>query len=280
MSSIRKAFHGEITIRPRNGLDISVLREVYSFRELLYSLVLRDIKVRYKQTVLGVAWVLFKPLFTMAVFTFIFGRLAKFPSDGVPYPVFVMTGLIPWNYFSGALSASSYSMLTERHLISKIYFPRIISPLAASVSHAIDVFISFLLLLVLMGMYGVFPSTGIVFVPLLFLAAFVAAIGPGLLFSALMVRYRDVGQIVPFLTQVWMYATPVIYPVAFIPEKYRWLLYLNPVCGVVEGFRACLLPGKSVDMAAIGASVLVSTVMFIVGFYYYIRVERSFADVI
>jgi len=270
----------EILISPRERVGVEDLKDVVRYHELLFFLTWRDIKVRYKQSVLGVAWVLLKPLATMAIFTVIFGRIAKLPSDGAPYPVFVLAGLVPWSFFASALGDSTMSVVSGGRLISKVYFPRIIVPMGAALSQMVDLVISFALLLIVMAAYGVHPGMKAAWVPLLFIFTTVAALGPGLLFSALFVKYRDVGHLIPFVVQIWMYVTPVIYPAGFVPEGYRWVLYLNPMTGVVETFRACLLPGKPFDLGLILASGCVSVTMFAVGAYYFRRVERGFADVI
>jgi len=268
----------EILIAPQKVSITRNLTEVLRFRELLFFLVWRDIKVRYKQSVLGFAWVVFKPLLTMIVFTVIFGRVAKFPSDGVPYPIFVLMGIIPWGFFSSTLNSSTNSVVSGSNLISKVYFPRIIVPIGTSLSLMVDVLVSFVLLLVMMAIYGIMPGAGVVFLPLLFVLVAVTALGPGMLFSAMYVKYRDVGYAIPVLAQIWMYVTPVIYPAGFIPERFRWLLYFNPMTGVIEAFRGCLLPGKQVDMTLLAGSCAISAVMFIAGYYYFNLMERSFAD--
>ncbi len=268
----------ETVIDPRTALDFFDFREVLGFRGLLYFLVWRDVKVRYKQSVLGIAWVLLKPLATMAIFTVIFGRIAKFPSEGAPYSVFVLTGLIPWSYFSSTLLGSASSIVGGGGLISKVYFPRLIAPVAAALSQMVDALISFLFLLALMLIYGITPGAGLLLVPLLFIYAAVTALGPGMLFAALYVKYRDVGHLVPFVAQVWMYLTPVIYPPSFIPGRYGWLLYLNPMSGVVEAFRAALLPDKTADPMLLASSLVVSGILFLAGLLYFRAVERSFAD--
>lgn len=268
----------EIVIKPETGLGLLDLRDAFRYRELLYFLVWRDIKVRYKQSVLGVAWVILKPLVTMVIFTVLFGRIAGFPSDGVPYAVFVMSGLIPWIFFSATLTASTGSIVGGGGLVSKVYFPRIIIPAGAVLSQVVDLLISFLLLLGMMAVYSVMPGWGILWTPFLFVFAGIAAIGPGMFFSALYVKYRDVGHVMPFMVQVWMYVTPVIYPASFIPERYRWVMYINPMSGVVEAFRASLLPGRAADLPLIFSSMAISAAMLAAGFLYFKSVERTFAD--
>jgi lipopolysaccharide transport system permease protein len=270
----------EIVIDPRTSNGIADLREILSFRGLLYFLVLRDIKVRYKQSLLGIAWVVLKPLAAIAIFTIIFGKVARFPSDGAPYPIFVLIGLIPWNFFSSVMTNSTNSIVNGSNLVSKVYFPRILVPVGASLSLMVDVLVSFALLLFMMAFYGMAPGAAIAWAPLLLIFAVITALGPGLLFSALYVKYRDVGHIIPFLLQIWLYATPVVYPADFIPAKYNWLLYVNPMAGVVEAFRACIIPDKPFNLMLIAASVFTSIFMFAIGFYYFRRVEKTFADII
>jgi len=268
----------EIIIEPRKGFDAIDLKEIFRFRELFFFLAWRDIKVRYKQSLLGVAWVVLRPLITMAIFSVIFGKLAGLPSDGAPYPIFVLLGLIPWGFFSGTLSTASASVVAGGNLISKVYFPRVIVPLGSALSQMVDMLISLALLVIVMLFYGITPGAATLALPLLLAFIAVAALGPGLFLSALNVKYRDVGHIVPFFVQVWMYVTPVIYPPSFIPERYRWLLYINPMTGAVEAFRAAFLTAKTVDLHLLAFSAAISIAMFIFGLYYFRSVERTFAD--
>lgn len=268
----------ETVIAPKRSRVSLDLAEVYRFRELLFFLVWRDIKVRYKQSLLCVGWVLIRPLVSMLIFSFIFGRLARLPSEGVPYPVFVLLGLIPWGYFSGTFTDSTGSVVAGGNLISKVYFPRIIVPVSGSLSQLVDVFISMFLLVGVMLYYGVTPGASALLSPVLLVFVALTALGPGMILSALNVKYRDVRHLVPFLVQVWMYLTPVLYPASFVPEKYRWLMYLNPMTGVTESFRAAFLPGKQLDAAMLGVSASVSALMFVAGLYYFKSVERTFAD--
>ena len=226
-----------ILIRPTRGLASLGLRAVWEYRELLFFLVWRDVKVRYKQTALGVLWVILQPLVSMAIFTVLFGVLLKVPSGDAPYPVFAFAGLLPWNYFSQSLSRASTSLVNSSHLITKIYFPRLVIPLSGVFSSLVDFAISFAVLLILMLLYGVTPTARMLLLPVLLLLALVTALGFGLWLSALNVKYRDVGYLLPFLIQIWMYLTPVVYGSTLIPERYRFLLSLNPMTGVVEGFR-------------------------------------------
>ncbi len=270
----------EIVIKPQRGWVPLNLGELWEFRGLLYFLTWRDVKVKYKQSVLGVAWVIFRPLITMAIFSLLFGRLGKFPSEGVPYPIFVFLGLLPWTFFSASLTETTMSLVTSTNLISKIYFPRIIIPVSAGLANLLDFVVSMSMLLIMMFYYKVVPQPGILLAPALVLAIFVAMLGPGLLFSAVNVRYRDVKYIIPFLVQIWMFVTPVIYPVSFVPEKYRLLMYLNPVAGPIEAFRAAVLGHTAINATGLFISMAVSVALFFAGLLYFRRVERTFADVI
>ncbi|MBI5189387.1 MAG: ABC transporter permease [Nitrospirae bacterium] len=268
----------EIVIGPRRpGVSLG-LSDVFRYRELLFFLVWRDLKVRYKQSLLGVGWVLLRPLISMTIFSAVFGRLARLPSEGAPYPVFVLLGLIPWGYFSGTFSGSTGSIVAGGNLISKVYFPRVIVPLGGSLSNLVDVLITMPMLMMVMLYYGVIPGASALLAPVMLVFVAVTALGPGLMLSALNVKYRDVGHLVPFFVQVWMYVTPVIYPASFVPERYRWMLYINPMTGVVEAFRAAFLPGKPLDAGLLAVSAAVSLVMFLLGLYYFKSVERTFAD--
>jgi len=222
-----------IVIRPTRGLAALKLRDVWAYRELLYFLVWRDVKVRYKQTLLGVLWVILQPVVSMAIFTVLFGVLLKVPSGDVPYPIFAFAGLLPWNYFSQALSRSSTSVVNSAHLITKIYFPRLVIPLSGVLSSLVDFAIAFGVLVVLMVVYGIVPTTRLAVLPPLILLAMATALGFGLWLSALNVKYRDVNYLLPFLIQIWMYLTPVVYGSGLIPERFRFLLSLNPMTGVV-----------------------------------------------
>ena len=230
----REGYPSVITIKPSHGWGLPSLRELTECWELLYFLVWRDVKVRYKQTFIGVAWAILQPLMTMMIFTVIFGNFAKLPSDGLPYPIFAFTALLPWNYFSQAISRSGFSLVGDSSLIRKVYFPRLIIPLAAVAAPLVDFFVSFLVLLIMMAWFGIAPSWGLLFLPLFLLLALMTALAVGLWLSALNVRYRDVGHTIPFLLQFWMYASPVAYSISLIPEKWRLLYSLNPMAGVIE----------------------------------------------
>jgi lipopolysaccharide transport system permease protein len=255
------------------------LWELWEYRELLYFLVWRDIKVRYKQTVIGAAWAVLQPLTTMVIFTVIFGNFAKIPSDGLPFSIFVYTALLPWNLFASALQRSSTSVVGASHLISKVYFPRLIVPLSANFSGIVDFAIAFVILLAMMFWFGIAPTWGVLTLPLFLLLAVMTALAVGLWLSALDAQYRDVGHTVPFLIQIWMYASPVAYPVSLVPEKWRLLYSLNPMAGVIEGFRWSLLGHQSPDFGVIAVSAVVVMAILVGGIIYFKRMERTFADV-
>jgi lipopolysaccharide transport system permease protein len=266
-------------IAPSRGWRMLDIGELRNYRELLWVLILRDIKVRYKQTVLGAAWVILRPLLGMAVFTLIFGVLVKIPSDGSPYAVFVFSALLPWNFFAGAVGAAGNSLVGSSGLISKVYFPRLIIPAASVGSGIVDLAVSSLFLLILLPLFGVAWSAGLLAVPLLALAVLFLALGVGTLFSALIVAYRDFAAVMAFLLQFWMFATPVVYPSSLVPEAWRWVLHLNPMAALVEGFRAAFL-GKPFDGVGLSVSVALALAVFLAGVAYFERVEGRFADVI
>lgn len=254
-------------------------REFWSYRELLWVLVLRDIKVRYKQTVLGVLWVIIRPLASMILFTLIFGKLAKIPSDGHPYAVFVFAALVPWTFFSSAVAASGNSLVGHAGLINKIYFPRLIIPVASVGSGLVDLAVSAAFLLAIMPLFGVAWSPNLLAAPVLAAAIVLVALGVGTLFSALTVAYRDFGNILGYVLQIWMYATPVIYPASLVPETWRWVLHLNPMAALIEGFRSAFL-GRPFDLSALGVSFAAAVAIFAVGVAYFEKIERRFADII
>ena len=254
--------------------------EIWQYRELLYLLVWRDLKVRYKQSVLGIAWVVIQPLAAMLIFTIIFNRLLGVASEsGVPYPIFVYSGLLPWMYFAGALSRCSTSVVNNANLVSKIYFPRMVIPIAAVLSGLVDLGVALLILVAMMIFYGMAPGLAILTLPFVLLLAALTALGVGLWLSALNVQYRDVQYIVPFVVQIWMYLTPVIYPISNIPSSWRWLYNLNPMVGVVGSFRGALLGDVQSGIIAATAIVIVALVV-LPGAFYFRRMEDTFADVI
>ncbi len=269
-----------VVVRPTRGWRFLDLEELSRYRELFYFLAWRDLKVRYKQTVIGAAWAIIQPFFTMVVFSLFFGRLAKIPSEGVPYPIFSYTGLLPWTFFANGMTNASNSLVGSAGLISKIYFPRLLVPLAAIVTSAVDFALAFAVLIGMMLFYRIPPTwNALLLVPFLLLA-FLTALGMGLWLSALNVEYRDVRHIVPFLTQLWMYATPVIYPSSLLHGPWKLLLGLNPMTGVVEGFRWALLGTGSLPGSMFGIAVVAAVVLLGTGILYFRRMERTFADVI
>ncbi len=280
MASDKVFSHAQRTvIRPRSGWHMLDLKEIWSYRELLAVLTMRDIKVRYKQTVLGAAWAIIQPLTTMLIFTIIFGRLAKIPSEGFSYPVFVYAGLLPWTFFANALASSGNSLVGSAHLISKVYFPRLIIPLSSVGAGVVDLLISTAILFLLMLFYQVPLTLHVLAAPLLFFGVITTALGVGTLLSALTVSYRDFRFVVPFMIQIWMYLTPVVYGVNFIPEKYRWLLLFNPMTGYIDGCRAAFL-GKPFNLTSLAVSCVMSIILLCIGAAYFEKVERRFADVI
>jgi len=257
------------------------LRELWEYRELLYFLTWRDIKVRYKQTVLGAAWAILQPFMTMVVFSLFFGNLAKVPSDGVPYPIFSYTALVPWSFFAAGLGHASNSLVGSANLIKKIYFPRLVIPISSVLSGVIDFVLAFVVLLGMMLAYGIMPTANVLFLPLFLLLAFVTALGVGLWLSAMNVQFRDVRYTVPFLTQFWMFASPIAYPSSLIENDLLRALYgLNPMAGVVEGFRWALLDADTAPGPIIIASSAAAVLLLISGAYYFRRMEKTFADVV
>jgi lipopolysaccharide transport system permease protein len=269
-----------VVVEPRGRFFDLDFRAVWEYRELVYFMVWRDVKSRYEQTVLGVGWALLQPVLTMVVFWVIFSQFARVPSDGLPYPLFAFIGLLPWTYFSQAVTRSSGGLVSNANLIGKVYFPRLIVPLAAAISPAIDFVLSFLMLVVLMVWYGVVPTPSILALPALIFVAFATAFGVGLWLSALHVKYRDVAHLVPFLVQIWMYASPVIYPMTLVPERWRGVYSLNPMVGVVTGFRWALTGGDAPDLRILAISLAVVAVLLGSGLVYFRCTEREFADVI
>lgn len=265
-------------IQPRSGWIAIDWRELWEHRELLYFLVLRDVMVRYKQTVLGVAWAVLQPVFSMVVFTIIFGKLAKLPSDGIPYPVFVYAGLLPWMFFANAVTGASNSLLNQQALLTKIYLPRLFVPAAAVGGGLVDLCVSFAVFAGLMLLYGVVPGWGLLAVPLLVLLAVIAAFGVGLTLAALTVTYRDVRHVVPFLVQAWLFISPVIYPVSMVPAEWQWLLALNPMTGVIDAFRSALLD-RPWNLSALATSTASALVLLVYGLFYFRKTERRFADI-
>ena len=278
MSSASSPADEVIIVRPSRGwLDLN-LREVWRYRELIYFLTWRDIKVRYKQTFLGASWAVLQPFLTMVVFTLFFGRLAKIPSDNVPYPIFSYAALLPWQLFSKALNDAGRSLVANRNMITKVYFPRLAIPIASLLGGVVDFTIAFLVLLAMMAYYGIAPTAHVWTLLLFLLLALVTALGVGLWLSALNVLYRDVGYTLPFLTQAWMFITPIAYSSTLVPAKWRLLYALNPMAGVVNGFRWALLDTPTGPDASLWVSVAVSLVLLVSGLFFFRRMERQFAD--
>ena len=271
----------EVTwIRASRGWIVPDLRELWRYRELLYFLVWRDVKVRYKQTALGAAWAILQPVATMLVFSLFFGRLARVPSDGVPYPVFAFTALVPWTFFANGLTLSTQSLVQGQNLLKKVYFPRLAIPLAAVLSGLVDFALAFVVLAGMLLFYGIVPGPRALWIAPLLLLALATSLGAGLWLSALNVRYRDVGYVVPFLVQLWLFATPIAYPSSLLAEPWRTVYGVNPMVGVVEGFRWALLGTGSAPGGALAVSSLAAAALLAGGALYFRRLERTFADVV
>ncbi len=268
----------ELVIRPRRGWIGIDWAELYRYRELLYFLIWRDVKVRYKQTVLGIAWAVLPPVFTMVVFTVVFGGFAQLPSEGLPYPVFTYAGLLPFTFFSNGVSQAGQSLINQQHLLTKVYFPRLFVPSSAIGSGVVDFAISFGVYACILAIYGVTPSWGIVFMPFLVVITILASLGLGYMLAALTVAYRDFRYVLPFLVQALMYISPVIWSVETVPSRYQWIFGLNPMTGVIDGFRSAV-SGKPWNMTLISMAVLVSAALFAFGLFYFRKTERRFADI-
>jgi lipopolysaccharide transport system permease protein len=269
-----------LRIAPSKGWVSLRLHELWEYRELLYFLIWRDIKVRYKQTALGASWAIIQPVFTMLVFSLFFGHLGKIPSDGIPYPIFSFAALVPWTFFANGLGQSSNSLVGNANLITKIYFPRLIVPLASVFSGIVDFLLAFVVLLGMMLYYGLVPTLNVLWLPLFVLLALVTSLGVGLWFSALNVEYRDVRYVVPFITQFWLFATPIAYPSSLLPEPWRTIYGLNPMVGVVEGFRWALLGTNTAPGPIIAVSSAAALIILLTGAFYFRRMERTFADIV
>ena len=269
-----------LRIEPSKGWVSLKLHELWKYRELLYFLTWRDIKVRYKQTIIGAAWAIIQPFFTMVVFSLFFGRLAQVPSDGIPYPIFSYAALVPWTFFANGLTQSSNSLVLNANLIKKVYFPRLVIPISTVLSGVIDFILAFFVLLGMMVFYGIFPTRNVIWLPMLLLLAFVTSLGVGLWFSAMNVQFRDVRYAVPFLVNFWMFATPIAYPSSLLDEPWRTLYGINPMVGVVEGFRWALLGTDTQPGPIVIVSALVAVLIFISGLVYFRKMELTFADVV
>jgi lipopolysaccharide transport system permease protein len=267
-------------IKPKKGWQLINVRELREYRDLFYFLVIRDIKVKYKQTILGGLWAIIQPFFSMVVFTLFFGTLAKVPSDGIPYPIFNYSALVAWSYFAHAVTGSVQSLVGNASLLSKVYFPRLIIPLTPLVAGLLDFLIASLVLIGMMLYFQIYPTTFIVMIPFLVILMMLAAGGVGMLLAALNAKYRDIGYTVPFLVQLWMFLSPIVYPSSMVPEKYRLLYGLNPMVGIIEGFRSALLGTTAFPAMMVVFSALVSTMLFLSGMFYFKQTERFFADII
>jgi lipopolysaccharide transport system permease protein len=263
---------------PKKWIPLDLV-ELWNYRELLYSFTWRDVKIRYKQTALGFLWAIIQPLCMMLIFTVFFGRLAKIPSDGIPYPLFVLAALLPWTLFAEGLTRSTNSMIVNANIMTKVYFPRLIMPLSGILSPLVDFVFSFLILVVMMAWYGFIPTLNIIFLPLFILLALATSLGIGLWLSALNVQYRDFQYTIPFLIQLWLFASPVVYPASLVPEPVRFLYGLNPMAGVIEGFRWALL-GTEMPGAMILVSVGMVVVLLVSGAFYFRKMEQYYADVV
>ena len=269
-----------LIIKPKKGWQLIDFKELREYRDLFYFLVVREIKVRYKQTVLGGLWAIIQPFCMMVVFTLFFGNLAKVPSDGIPYPVFNYSALVAWTYFANAITGSGNSLIANTALISKVYFPRLIIPLAPVLAFLLDFSIAFLVLIGMMFYYHIYPTIMILFLPLLVILMMFTASGVGMFLAALHAKYRDIRYTITFLVQFWMFASPVVYPTSMIPEKYHFIYALNPMAGIIEGFRSALLGTVAFPTQMLLISTVVSIVIFIAGALYFKQTERYFADVI
>jgi lipopolysaccharide transport system permease protein len=269
-----------ISIEASRGWRSLKLAELWEYRELVFFLAVRDIKIRYKQTVFGAAWAIIQPLFTMVVFSLVFGKLAKIPSDGIPYPIFSYAALVPWYFFAYGLSQSSNSLVSSSNLIKKVYFPRLVLPIAPVLSGVLDFTLALSVLLGMMIYYGVLPTLNALWLPAFLLLALITSLGVGIWFSAMNVQFRDVRYVIPFVTQFWLFATPVAYPSSLLAEPWRTVSALNPMVGVVEGFRWALLGSQAAPRPIIVVSSVVALVILITGTFYFRRMERTFADVV
>ena len=268
-----------IRIQPSHGWVSLKLDEFWHYRELLFFLVWRDIKVRYKQTILGGAWAIIQPFMTMVVFSLFFGKLGKIPSDNIPYPIFCYAALVPWTFFTSGIAQSSESLIGNANLIKKVYFPRLTIPTAAVLSGVVDFTLAFVLLILMMAYFGIRPTARILWLPMYFMLALSTSLGIGLWLSALNLKYRDFRYVVPFITQLWLFVTPIAYPASMVPERWQLLYGLNPMAGVVRGFRWCLLNSPNESSSVVLASSMASFVVLVSGAIYFRRMEKSFADI-
>jgi lipopolysaccharide transport system permease protein len=268
-----------VVIQPSQSWKLVSFKDLWAYRELLFFLTWRDVKVRYKQTALGAAWAILQPLFMMVIFTIFFGRLAGVDSAGIPYPLFALAGLVPWTFFANAITQSGNSLVGSSNLITKVYFPRLIVPAAAMLAGLVDFALAFVLFVVMMVYYAMAPTIQVLFLPVLILLTALFALGVGTWFAALNVKYRDVRFALPFLIQIWLFVSSVILPSSALPQKYRWLLMLNPMSGIIEGYRSALF-GLPFDWPALGVAGAITAAVLLYAIYSFARVERSFADII
>ena len=270
----------KVVIESNRRSFVADLNNLWQYKELLYFLIWRDVKVRYKQTVIGGAWAIIQPVVTMVMLTVVFGNFAKIPSDGLPYPIFAYTALLPWTYFARALGGSGTSVVSGAHLLTKVYFPRLIMPLSAATAPVVDFALSFIVLLGLMVWYGIGWTWNIFALPFFMFIAFITSLSVGLWLAPLNVRYRDISYAIPFLSQIWMYASPVVYPVSIVPDRWKFLYSLNPMSGVIEGFRWSLLGKDSPEFSVMAVSFGVVVALLLSGIVFFRKTERTFADVI
>jgi lipopolysaccharide transport system permease protein len=268
-----------VVIEPNRHFSAIDFKDLWAFRELLYFLTWRDVKVRYKQTALGIAWAILQPLLTMLIFTLFFGRLAQVPSDNVPYPVFAYAGLLAWTFFANAITNSGNSLVGSANLITKVYFPRMVIPGAAVTAGLVDFGIAFVILVILMIYYSITVTWNILMLPVVVLLTSLLALGTGMWLSALNVKYRDVRFALPFLVQLWMFVSPVIYPTSFLPPKLRWVIWVNPMSGIIEGYRSALF-GLQFRWTALGVSAALTLFILVYASYSFRRMERTFADIV
>jgi lipopolysaccharide transport system permease protein len=276
----RTASKNFIHIKRTKDWQFIRIEEIKEYWDLIFIMAQRDIQVRYSQSILGSLWAFLQPFITMVVFSVVFGKFGKIPSDGVPYPLFAFSGLVPWTYFSKAVSGSSTSLVSNTSLLSKVYFPRFIIPLTPVLSGLVDFAISFITLVCMMVYFGIYPSLSILMVPFLVLLMMITAFGVGALLAALNAKYRDINHVAVFLVQLWMFISPVVYPTSMVPEKYKLIFILNPLAGIIDGFRWALLGGIPFPAQTLACSTLVSSMLFFLGLLYFKQMERYFADII
>ncbi|NJD62435.1 MAG: ABC transporter permease [Deltaproteobacteria bacterium] len=272
--------YGPLSAKPSIAARFGFVKEVWQYRELFYFFILRDIKVRYKQTVLGALWAVIQPFATMIVFTIFFGKFAKMPSEGVPYPVFSYSALVPWTFFSAAVGSSGNSLIGNSELLTKVYFPRFAIPASAALSGLMDFFIASIILFGIMIYYSIPLSWNLLLWPVLVIPLIILSLGLGMVFSSLNVKYRDIKYTIPFIIQILLFVTPIIYPISILPEKYQRISAINPLTGIIEAFRATVIPDKHIDFVLLSFSIAVSLVIFFLGLAYFRNTEKEFADIV